>query len=107
VTEKRKGDIFTEMAYPMIEVIDQQLQEEEQARLPMSRAELEARLASRSALSEQLATIENKVKALSKRFHRLPQLPHLSHVRWASAILKFPNLAFLVLDTTGVQKLSP
>jgi hypothetical protein len=57
-----------------------------------------------SPLSGQLATIDHQVKALSKRFYRLPQLPHLSHVRWASAILKFPNLVFLVLDTTGVQK---
>jgi DNA polymerase III epsilon subunit-like protein len=90
--------------YLTIGAIDQQLQQEEQARLPLSRAELEERQASRSALSEQLVTIDHQVKALTKRFHRLTKLPDFQHVQWASALLRFPNLSFVTIDTTGVQK---
>jgi DNA polymerase III epsilon subunit-like protein len=43
------------------------------------------------------------VNALFSRYHRLVKLPDLEHVEWANAVLHFPNLAFCVIDSTGIR----
>ena len=65
---------------------------------------LQARYQRRRALDEQLAALESTIYDLRERFNHLPWLPDLEQVRWAQALLAFPNLAFLEVDTDGLYE---
>src|SRR5579859_7585203 len=84
--------------------IEMRLQQEEQADPPINRTELIQRNAARAALADELSTLHKAVNTLSSRYHHLPKLPVLEHVEWADAVLHFPNLVFLVIDSTGIHK---
>lgn len=57
----------------------------------------------REQIDQELKGLSTSIAQLTRRFHNLPDLPPMYLVEWASAVLKFPNLAFVVLDTTGVD----
>jgi DNA polymerase III epsilon subunit-like protein len=67
-------------------------------------ATLQARYERRHLLSEQLSTLERTLYDLRRRIDHLPWLPDLEQVRWAQALLAFPNLAFLEVDTDGLNE---
>jgi DNA polymerase III epsilon subunit-like protein len=67
-------------------------------------ATLQARYERRYLLSEQLSTLERTLYDLRRRVDHLPWLPDLEQVRWAQALLAFPNLAFLEVDTDGLNE---
>lgn len=79
------------------------LLEEEQAGPVTSRTDLEGHRYRRAALEPQLQALHEYVQSLYSRFHKLPRLADTQHIQWAEAIRKFPNLAIVVLDTTGVN----
>ena len=64
-------------------------------------AEREAR---RSQIDQELKTLAAAITPLRSRFHALPTIPDAYLVSWAEAVLLMPNLAFVVLDTTGVDE---
>jgi DNA polymerase III epsilon subunit-like protein len=64
-------------------------------------AEREAR---RSQIDQELKTLSAAMTPLRSRFHALPRIPDAYLVEWAEAVLQFYNLAFVVLDTTGVDE---
>lgn len=77
---------------------------EEGAALTTDAATLQARYERRHLLCEQLSTLERTLYELRRRIDHLPWLPDLEQVRWAQALLAFPNLAFLEVDTDGLYE---
>lgn len=65
-------------------------------------ADLQERLKARVALQAALNDFNTLVTDRQRQFARLPRLPHYAEVVWAQAVLAFPNLAFLEIDTTGL-----
>src|SRR5581483_6647625 len=65
-------------------------------------ADLQERLKARVALQAALNDLNTLVTDRQRQFARLPRLPHYAEVGWAQAVLAFPNLAFLEIDTTGL-----
>jgi DNA polymerase III epsilon subunit-like protein len=80
------------------------LAEEERAHPTTDFARLQARYQRRQAVAAHLSTLESAVYALSRRINHLPQLADIEQVRWAQALLAFPNLAFLEVDTDGLRE---
>jgi DNA polymerase III epsilon subunit-like protein len=76
---------------------------EEGAGSPTGVADLEARLRQRAILETSLQTLEDALSQLRRRMDHLPRLPRMEHLRWAQAVLAFPNLAFLEVDTDGLH----
>jgi hypothetical protein len=64
-------------------------------------AEREAR---RAQIDQEMKTLSMALAPLRSRFHALPSIPDAYLVEWAEAVLQFYNLAFVVLDTTGVDE---
>ncbi len=84
------------------EAITALLSVEEEAQ-PVSRyAEWEAREVRRATLTERLSQLGQAVASLQRRVAALPTLARPEHVHWAQALLAFPNLAFLEVDTDGL-----
>src|SRR5260221_1034426 len=75
---------------------------EEGAGVPKGVADLEARLRQRATLDTSLQLLEDVLSQVRRRVDHLPRLPRLEHIRWAQAVLAFPNLAFLEVDTDGL-----
>ena len=67
-------------------------------------ANLEACYQRRHTLREHLSLLESANYQLRGRIDHLPWLPDLEQVRWAQALLAFPNLAFLEVDTDGLYE---
>lgn len=65
--------------------------------------DLTAREERRKQIDAELLKLRTVMATLSRRFQRLPDLPPMYLVEWTQAVLKFQNLAFVVLDTTGVD----
>jgi len=65
-------------------------------------ADLQERLKTRLDLEAMLTTLEAVLTTKRRQLSRLPRLPHFTQVMWAQAVLAFPNLAFLEVDTTGL-----
>lgn len=65
-------------------------------------AEWQSRQARRAVLDSHLHQLSSTLADLRRRFDQLPRLPRAEHVRWAMALLAFPNLAFLEVDTDGL-----
>ena len=76
---------------------------EEGAGSPKGVANLEARLRQRATLETSLQTLEDALSQIRRRMDHLPRLPRMEHLRWAQAVLAFPNLAFLEVDTDGLH----
>jgi DNA polymerase III epsilon subunit-like protein len=76
---------------------------EEEAGTPTDAATLHARDLRRHTLTEQIFALEELVRQVRTRFELLPRLPNLTQVRWAQTLLAFPNLAFLEVDTDGLD----
>jgi hypothetical protein len=57
----------------------------------------------RKEIMQSLTPLSTSISRLTQRLHRLPDLPPAYLITWAQAVLKFANLAFVVLDTTGVD----
>src|SRR5258707_10622387 len=76
---------------------------EEGAGSPRGVADLEARLRQRAILDTSLQTLEDALSQVRRRMDHLPRLPRMEHLRWAQAVLAFPNLAFLEVDTDGLH----
>ena len=77
---------------------------EEGAGSPKGVADLEARLRQRATLETSLQLLEDALSQIRRRMDHLPRLPRMEHLRWAQAVLAFPNLAFLEVDTDGLHR---
>jgi DNA polymerase III epsilon subunit-like protein len=77
---------------------------EEGAGSPKGVADLEARLRQRATLETSLQLLEDALSQVRRRMDHLPRLPRMEHLRWAQAVLAFPNLAFLEVDTDGLHR---
>src|SRR5215469_12426163 len=77
---------------------------EEGAGSPKRVADLEARLQLRATLDQVLQRLEDALSQVRRRVEHLPRLPRREHLRWAQAVLAFPNLAFLEVDTDGLYR---
>jgi len=66
-------------------------------------AALQARYQRRHVLTEHLSLLERSVDDLHRRIDHLPTLPDFEQVCWARALLAFPNLAYLEVDTDGLR----
>jgi DNA polymerase-3 subunit epsilon len=79
------------------------LHAEKVATPPTNLSDWQERQARRAALETHLQQLDLSVIELRRRFDDLPNLARAEHVRWASALLAFPNLAFLEVDTDGLN----
>ena len=77
---------------------------EEGAGSPKGVADLETRLRQRATLDQILQRLEDALSQVRRRMEYFPRLPRLEHLRWAQAVLAFPNLAFLEVDTDGLHR---
>jgi DNA polymerase III epsilon subunit-like protein len=78
---------------------------QEESASPTNEVEgLHTRYRRRCMLDEQLSALESAIYGLRERVNHLPWLPDLEQVRWAQALLAFPNLAFLEVDTDGLYE---
>lgn len=57
----------------------------------------------REEIRKEIRNLSSQITTLNNRFLALPDLPPAHLIEWAKAVLQLPNLAFLVLDTTGVE----
>ena len=76
---------------------------EEGAGSPTGVADLEAHFRRRATLDQFLQRLEDALSQVRRRVEHLSRLPRMEHIRWAQAVLAFPNLAFLEVDTDGLQ----
>jgi DNA polymerase III epsilon subunit-like protein len=75
----------------------------EEAAPPVSRlTDWEAQQVRRAVLTEHISQLELAVAQVQRRLTALPILARPEHVLWAQALLAFPNLAFLEVDTDGL-----
>jgi DNA polymerase III epsilon subunit-like protein len=75
----------------------------EEAAQPVSHlSDWQARQQSRATLTERLGQLGQAVASLQRRVAALPTLAGSEHLLWAQAVLAFPNLAFLEVDTDGL-----
>jgi DNA polymerase III epsilon subunit-like protein len=75
----------------------------EEAAPPVSRlADWEAQQVRRAVLTEHIQQLELAVAQVQRRLTTLPTLARPEHLHWAQALLAFPNLAFLEVDTDGL-----
>jgi hypothetical protein len=83
--------------------IESLLEQEEMLPEVAGRIDLEQRYQRRDKIASHLKTMSDAVQGLQTLLKRLPALAPIGFVEWAEAVLQLPNLAFVVLDTTGVQ----
>ena len=76
---------------------------EEGAGSPKGVTNLEARLRQRATLDASLQLLEEALSQVRRRMDHLPRFPRMKHIHWAQAVLAFPNLAFLEVDTDGLH----
>jgi hypothetical protein len=72
--------------------------------LVTSRAEYQEALKHRAVLDSLLSQLHDTYEQMAAGIARLPRLAPLHIVQWATAMLKLPNVAVLVLDTTGLNQ---
>jgi len=83
-------------------LLEHQLTQEERMLAVTGRLDLEEHLVRRKQSQQMLVSLAEYLKQVQSRLRALPPLPPLEQVRWAEAVLHFPNLAFVVLETTGI-----
>ena len=79
------------------------LETEEGAGSSQGMADLEAHFQRRAILETSLQLLEDALSQVRRRVEHLPRLPRMEHIRWAQAVLAFPDLAFLEVDTDGLH----
>ena len=79
------------------------LHAEEAATPPTDLSDWQERQAQRAILETHIQQLDLTIVELRRRFDDLPKLARAEHVHWASALLAFPNLAFLEVDTDGLS----
>ena len=87
-----------------LSVIHSLLGEEEKLGEVNGMEDLLKRTAKRQALSQLLSAGANDLRTVQQRARQLAPLPPLSSVLQARAILAQPSLAYMEVDTTGVQQ---
>jgi DNA polymerase III epsilon subunit-like protein len=63
----------------------------------------QARKQSRAVIGERLWQLGKALASLQRRAAALPTLAEQEPIQWAQALLAFPNLAFLEVDTDGLD----
>jgi DNA polymerase III epsilon subunit-like protein len=79
------------------------LHAEEVAPPPTGLSDWQERQARRALLETHIQELDLTITELRRRFDDLPKVASAEHVRWASALFAFPNLAFLEVDTDGLS----
>jgi hypothetical protein len=82
--------------------LEHRLTQEERMPAVTGRLDLEERLVRRKQSQQMLVSLAEHLKQLQSRLRALSPLPPLEQVHWAEAVLRFPNLVFVVLETTGI-----
>ncbi len=83
-------------------VVTSFLRGEERAARPISLEVWQGQRARREVLEGYVRQVEQATAELRRRLDALPTLARPEHVLWAQALLAFPNLAFLEVDTDGL-----
>ncbi len=83
-------------------LLEHQLTQEERMPAVTGLPDLEGRLVRRKQSQQMLVALAEHLKQLQTRLRTLPPLPPLEQVHWAEAVLRFPNLAFVVVETIGI-----
>ena len=83
-------------------VVASLLRGEEATARPMSLETWQGQRTRRAVLAGYVQQLERATVDLRRRFDVLPALARPEHVQWAQALLAFPNLAFLEVDTDGL-----
>src|SRR5436305_8715037 len=78
------------------------LRTEEEVTRPVSLLDWQGQQARRAVLESHVRQCEQAVTNLRQRLDALSALARPVHVHWAQALLAFPNLAFLEVDTDGL-----
>jgi DNA polymerase III epsilon subunit-like protein len=78
------------------------LRAEEEAARPADLSDWQGQQARRRVLESHVRQVEQAATTLRQRLDALPALARPEHVHWAQALLAFPNLAFLEVDTDGL-----
>lgn len=78
------------------------LRGEESTARPIDLSTWQGQRARRAVLAGYIQQLEQAVAEMRFRLDSLPDLAHPAHVQWAQAVLAFPNLAFLEVDTDGL-----
>jgi hypothetical protein len=76
----------------------------EQEAIVRGRADLELKKVRRTELQTLLNEINEAHDNLFRQYMGLPDMPNEATMDWATAVLAMPNMAILVLDTTGVRQ---
>jgi hypothetical protein len=58
----------------------------------------------RGVIQHTWQTIQAELQPLQKEIGSLPDLPDRDQIAWAQALLTMPNLAFMEIDTTGLNE---
>jgi hypothetical protein len=80
------------------------LAQQEQQKIVQGLDAVQQRLRQRKEIEAQLSALASYLHACQQRLHRLPRLPQWQEVQWAQAVLALPNLAFLEVDTDGLDE---
>ncbi|HEY4386204.1 MAG TPA: hypothetical protein VGN34_17240, partial [Ktedonobacteraceae bacterium] len=57
----------------------------------------------RTLLDRSWQAIQSELQPIQQAIKALPELPDREQIRWAQSVLALPNLAFMEIDTTGLQ----
>ena len=80
------------------------LAHQEQQKVIQGLDAVQQRLRQRKQIEAQLSALANYLHACQQRLQRLPRLPQWQEVQWAQAVLALPTLAFLEVDTDGLDE---
>jgi DNA polymerase III epsilon subunit-like protein len=83
-------------------IVQTLLRGEESTARPIDLSTWQGQRARRAVLAGYVQQLEQATADLRRRLTALPALARPEHVQWAQALLAFPNLAFLEVDTDGL-----
>lgn len=87
----------------MMDVLRAELEREKSADRVNNLATLTEHQLRRQVISQSWQSIEAEMRQLKEAITNLPALPPLEQIHWAQAVAAIPSLAFLEIDTTGLQ----
>lgn len=87
----------------LLEGLRAELESEQHTGRVNSLAELTAHQIRRQRIDQSWQGIEQELRQIKQAITDLPALPPLEQVRWAQVVEAIPSLAFLEIDTTGLQ----
>src|SRR5437868_15489951 len=87
----------------LYKVVTTLLRGEENTARPISLVAWQGQCARCAVLEGHVRQVEQTAADLRRRLDALPTLARPEHVHWAQALLAFPNLAFLEVDTDGLD----